>query len=604
MPSPNVDEGRERFNPIVSFVPPARIMPTRRFTPSELERACSRLDVDHALLLLARISRRISMPPHRDQSVDRPANALRGAALHLAFQAQRTCVEWTMNDSEINRLKAYAAESDRPPFVYFRAQLLEFLRWLAHSHSTRSIANYSKTQISHERSRFLFSVLCAGEVWSSRTFREVSTDTGGPLTSRRQDYLLSFRHGREASATVANTYYPLARSSIIFGAILPRLLGSFSTSFRETTGLSYEQFLNCQALFWAMLINEENEWAHLDLQGLQSRPYGHSLQRFLCRYAQPLSTLATTDQARSTSEMSCLTNRLRALRKRPILLTSDGNHAAVPDTLIFAEFVSVGPLFEILQPANQSTVFDCFGRAVEEYCGGILRRAYPPTSRRLARRLYQNASGASSAGNFEVDAHVTSGRSAAILEVKASFLSEDVMEGNARFFARLTNRYVSAEGGRPKGVKQLARIVEAICSNEWLGEEDEFNAVARLFPVLVVLDDQLDNGLVGRFLAEEFAKQFGVELNDRDGGFRRRGRWVAHLMVLTVGTLEELEESLHCFSLLGMMEDYAEAHPDRLLSVRNYVVTSDYSNQLRPNRHLAAASGEIFRRASVNVSGE
>ena len=345
MPSPNVDEGRERFNPIVSFVPPARIMPTRRFTPSELARACSRLDVDNALLLLARISRRISMPPHRDQSVDRPANALRGAALHLAFQAQRTCVEWTMNDSEINRLKAYAAESDRPPFVYFRAQLLEFLRWLAHSHSTRSIANYSKTQISHERSRFLFSVLCAGEVWSSRTFREVSTDTDGPLTSRRQDYLLSFRHGREASATVANTYYPLARSSIIFGEILPRLLGSFSTSFRETTGLSYEQFLNCQALFWAMLINEENEWAHLDLQGLQSRPYGHSLQRFLCRYAQPLSTLATTDQARSTSEMSCLANRLRALRKRPILLTSDGNRAAVPDTLIFAEFVSVGPLF-------------------------------------------------------------------------------------------------------------------------------------------------------------------------------------------------------------------------------------------------------------------
>ncbi len=587
MSSRNVAEGRERFNPVVSFVPSALIMPTRRFIPSELERACSRLDVDNALLLLARISRRISMPLPRDQ-----------------IEAQRTCVEWTMNDSEINRLNAYAAKSDRPPPVYFRAQLLEFLRWLAHSPSTRSSANYSKTQISHERSRFLFSVLCAGEVWSSRTFREVSTDSDEPLTSRRQDYLLSFRHGREASDTVANTYYPLARSSIIFGEILPRLLGSFSTSFREATGLSYEHFLNCQALFWAMLINEENECAHLNLQGLQSHPYGHSVQQFLWRYAQPLSTLATTDQAQSTSERSRLANRLRPLRKRPILLTKDGNHAAVPDTVIFADFLSVGPLFEVLHPANQSTLFDRFGRAFEEYCGGILQRAYPRTSHRLARRLYQNTTGGSSAGKFEVDAHVISGYSAAILEVKASFLSEDVTEGpNARFFARLTNRYVSAEGERPKGVRQLARIVEAICSNEWLGDEDEFNAVVRLFPVLVVLEDQLDDGLVCRFLAEEFAKQFRVELNDRDGGFRLHGRWVAHLMVLTVGTLEDLEESLHNFSLLEMMEDYAQAHPDRLLSVRNYV-TSDYSNQLRPNRHLAAASGEIFRRASVNVSGE
>ena len=588
MPSRNLAEGRERFNPVVSFVPPALIMPTCRFTPSELEKACSRLDVDNALLLLARISRRISMLPPRDQS-----------------EAQRTCVEWTMNDSEINRLNAYAAESDHPPLVYFRAQLLEFLRWLAHSPSTRSIANYSTTQLSHERSRFLFSVLCAGEVWSSRTFREVSTDSDGPLTSRRQDYLLSFRRGREASATVANTYYPLARSSIIFGDILPRLLGSFSTSFREATGLSYEHVLNCQALFWAMLIKEENAWAHLDLQGLQSRPYGHSLQQFLCRYAQPLSTLATTDQARSTSERSRLANRLRALRKRPILLTSDGNHAVVPDTVIFADFLSVGPLFEVLQPANQSTLFDRFGRAFEEYCGGILQRAYPPTSHRLARRLYQNASGGSSAGKFEVDAHVVSGSAAAILEVKASFLSEDVTAGiNAQFVAHLIERYVSAEGDHPKGVKQLARIVNAICSNDWLGEEGEFGTVVRLFPVLVVLDDHLDSGLFGRFLAEEFAAQFGVTLNDRDGGFLLHGRWVAHLLVLTVEALENLQDSLHQFSLLDMMENYAEAHPDRLLSVRNYLVTSDYANQLRHNSHLAATAEELFRRASENVFGK
>ena len=588
MPRRNVAEGRERFNPVVSFVPPGRIMPTRRFIPSELEKACSRLDVDYALLLLARISRRISMPSFHDQS-----------------EAQRTCVEWTMNAIEIKRLKAYAAETDHPPLVYFRAQLLEFLRWLAHSPSTRAIANYSPMQLFHEGSRFVFSALCAGEVWSRRTFREVSTDSDGPLTSRRRDYLLSFRRSREAAATVANIYHSVARSYIIFGDILPRLLEPFSTKFREATGLDYEDFLNCQLLFWAMLINERNEWAHINLQGLQSHPYHHSLQQFLHRYAQPLSELAMADRSRSTSERSRRSNRLRALRERPILLTRDGNHAVVPDTVIFADFLSVGPLFEVLPLLSTSTLFDGFGRAYEQYCGRILQRAYPTTSNLLARRLYQNASGTSGAGEFEVDAHVVSGSAAAILEVKASFLSEDVTAGtNDQLVAHLTERYVSAEGDRPKGVKQLARIVSAISSNDWLGEEEEFKAVVRLFPVLVVLDDHLDSGLFGRFLAEEFAAQFGVDLNDRDGGFRLHGRWVAHLLVLTVEALENLQDSLHQFSLLDMMEDYAEAHPDRLLSVRNYLVTSDYANKLRHNSHLAATAEEMFRRASVNVFGE
>ena len=589
MPRRNVTEGRERFIPVVSFMPPARIMPTRRFIPSELERACSCLDVDYALLLLARISRRISMPPFRDQ-----------------IEAQRTCVEWTMSDREIKRLQACAAETDHPPLVYFRAQLLEFLRWLSHSPSTRAIANYSPMQLLHEGRRFVFSALCAGEVWSRRTFREVSTDSDGPLPSRRRDYLLSFRRSREAAATVSNIYHSAARSYIIFGDILPHLLQPFPTMFREATGLDYEDFLNCQLLFWAMLINERTEWAHIDLRGLQSHRYRHILQKFLHRYAQPLSELAMADRSRSTSERSRRSNRLRALRERPILVTRDGNHAVVPDTVIFADFLSVGPLFEVL-PSLHSTgmLFDRFGRAYEQYCGRILQRAYPTTSNLLARRLYQNTRGTSGAGEFEIDAHVVSGSAAAILEVKASFLSEDVTAGtNDQFVAHLTERYVSAEGERPKGVKQLARIVSAIASDDWLGEEEEFKAAVRLFPVLVVLDDHLDSGLFGRFLAEEFAAQFGVDLNERDGGFQLRGRWVAHLLVLTVEALEDLQDSLHQFSLLDMMEDYAEGHPDRLLSVRNYLVTSDYANKLRHNSHLAAIAEEMFRRASVNVFGE
>ena len=588
MPRRNVAEGRERFNPVVSFVPPARIMPTRRFIPSELERACSRLDVDYALLCLARISRRISMPPLPDQT-----------------EAQRTCVEWTMNDSEIERLNAYAVEIGQPPLVYFRAQLLEFLRWLAHSHSTRAIANYSPMQRYHEGRRFVFSVLCAGEVWSRRTFREVSMESDGLLPSRRRDYLLSFRRGREASATVRNIYHSIARSSIIFGDILPRRFGPFSTKFREATGLAYEDFLNCQLLFWVRLINEQNEWPYIDLQVLRSRRYHETLQHFLRRYAQPLSALGTADRAPSTSERSRRSNRLRALRKRPILLTSEGSKAVVPDAVIFADFLSLGPLFEVLPFLNTGMLFDHFGRAYEDYCGRILERAYPPTSTLLARRLYRNTPGDSGAERFEVDAHVVSGSEAAILEVKASFLSEDVTEGtNDQFVAHLTERYVSAEEGRPKGVRQLARIVRAICSNDWLGKEDEFTAVARLYPVLVVLDDHLDTGVFGRFLAEEFAKQFGVALNDRDGGFRLHDRWVAHLLVLTVEDLEKLQDSLNRFSLLDMMGDYAEAHPDRLLSVHNYLVTSDYSSQLRDNSHLAATAEESLQRASANVFGK
>ena len=204
MASRNVADDRERFSPVVSFVPPARIMPTRRFTPSELDRACSRLDVDSALCLLARMSRRISMPLFGDR-----------------LEPQRTCVEWTMSPAEIQHLQAYAAEIDHPPVVYFRAQLLEFLRWLAHSPSTRQIANYSKVQLFQERHRFVFSALCAGQIWSRRAFVEVSEDSDGQLSSRRRDYLLAFRRSREAAAIVGSTYHSVARASIIFGDVFP-----------------------------------------------------------------------------------------------------------------------------------------------------------------------------------------------------------------------------------------------------------------------------------------------------------------------------------------------------------------------------------------------
>ena len=210
MPKPKVADPRDQFTPVVSFVPPERIMPTRRFIPSELDRACSRLDIDSALRLLAGISRRISMPPFRGQ-----------------LEAQRTCVQWTMDAPEIQRLQAYAADHDHPPVVYFRGQLLELLRWLAHSTSTRKIAEYSKKKLHNETNRFVFAALCAGTIWSRRAFIEVSTESVEPLTSHRRDYLLSFRRSREAAATVGHVYESVARSSIIFGDLLQRRLPQF-----------------------------------------------------------------------------------------------------------------------------------------------------------------------------------------------------------------------------------------------------------------------------------------------------------------------------------------------------------------------------------------
>lgn len=510
-----------------------------------------------------------------------------------------------MGAMEIRRLQEYAAEIDHVPIVYFRRQLLELLRWLAYSTSTRKISSYSKTQLLRERERFLFAALCAGEIWSRTTYREVFMDDAVPLISRRHDYLLAFRNSREAAAVVGNPYRPIARSSIIFGDIFPALLERFSTTFCEATGLAYEDFLNCQALFWASLINKQNEWAHIDLQGFRSHRYRLFMKRFLSRYAQPLSALATADGNGPASERSRRSNRLRTLRRRPILLTSDGNQAVVPDTVIFSEFMSVGPLFEVLPFFDRGTLFDRFGRAVEEYCGRILQQAYPRTSDRLTRRFYQNASGSSAAIEFEVDAHLVSGSEAAVLEIKASFLSEDVTTGsNAEFVALLRERFVSDAGGRPKGVKQIARVVDAICSNVWSGKEGEFSRVTRLFPVLVVLDSLLDSGLFGRFLAEEFAAQFGTHMDDRNGGFDLHGRWVAHLLVLTVDDLEDLQDSLDQFSLVDMMRDYSEAHADRLLSVHNYLTTSGYSGQLRHNRYLATTAGEFFRRTSLSVFGK
>jgi hypothetical protein len=212
----------------------------------------------------------------------------------------------------------------------------------------------------------------------------------------------------------------------------------------------------------------------------------------------------------------------------------------------------------------------------------------------MAERVWFGQKGKSAAGEaFEVDAlmaePVGAVLAAIVIETKATFLPEQAIldDVTETFVAELRRRYGKDPRGeeRDKGVAQLARITRAIVDRVWLGEKRELVDAKAVLPVLLTHDAQMDSPGVCWFLNQHFVDLFGV--------IPRQWR-VAPLILLTVEDLENLESSVGRFTLAELLSDYDRACPDRMTSVRQFIVGSKYLPFIRPSGHLRSQSDEVL----------
>lgn len=565
-------------NDVSVFVPPDAIYPGLPAVESALIELLSGLSRDDTLLICAWLNTIVS-----------------GFGMLSGAQRQQKACAWICNQDQKQRLDAFARKHSGLDHVavFFRGQLLEMMRRAAQH--CRNLPGDGETFNDEQvRDRFFRAALIAGSLWSDRIYgNRLSLQEG--LDAARLRALGAFRKGVEDSSLALHTGIALGRGWLLFSDYLPREMPDFANSFQAATGLTVEQYLICVGALTSYTLAERADGPLFrTAQVAAATAFNTVFPTYLA-----LESLAPDELAKVAPDLP--QTGFRALRERPVLSTP-GGVSVVLDPAIYAETLTIGPLFHLVaqHKSRANELFGYFGLAFEHYAIDVLRLMYPTGSGLLAQRLTTNITGCDRGGaDFEIDAALNDVTEIVVFEMKAAWLREDSLldATGADFVQQLRRKYgvVPTEGGareRPKGAAQLAKIIGAIARKEWIGASGEFAQAVKIYPVLVVHDERLGVPGSGKFLDDEFKPLLGTV---------PPGVVVAPLTIMTIGDLENLETSVTGFGLRDLLRDYTRYCPDRMRSLHQFMATSSYASKLKPSKRVVEASEELMRRIQAGL---
>jgi hypothetical protein len=553
------------------FVPADAVFPSTPSTEEALIDILASLNRDDTLFQCARTNTLVSGPGDFD---------VKGR--------QQKALYTLCTPDQIDRINDFARghRGAGAPTVFFRGQMLELMRWAARY--SRDSPTDGTTFIDREnRSRFVEAALIAGVLWSQRVYGS-RLSGGDEIETLRRRAVGPFRKGVEEGNLAPHLGVTLGRGWSLFNDYFPRWYPDFAKEFQEATGLTLEQYLTCTTGLATYTIFNKAEGPLFVTQTVAAATaYREILPTYFALEAQTSARLATAlwdDFDRKG---------YRPLRDRPIMVLEDGR-GMILDPTFYSERISIGPLFHLVAGAaarrgKDNQIFGAFGNAFESYAIDILRRMYPSRAG-LVDRLACSVIGRDASGReFEIDVSLNDVTEAVIFEIKGVFLPESAIldEPEEKFLDILRAKYGASPGERDKGVAQLARSIGAIARGEWLGLKGEFRDVKRLYPVLVAHDVRMGAPGLGHFLAEEFTRLLGTI---------PAGTQVAPLTVMTIDDLENMESSVGAFSMVNLLADYTRSCPDRIRSLHNCIVYSDYGPKILPSADLIRSSTELIER--------
>lgn len=519
-----------------------------------------------------------------------------------------------LTTEEINAVNAFALSHGgaKGVKVFFRGQLLEFVRWaIFYCHDYPGDGTtFENPEV---RRKFAQAALIASDVWAKRVFGSRFSMEGG-VNIARERALGAIRKSIEATSSAPDLSKSLGRGWTLFKDYFPCYYEPFEDEFSSSTGLSVEQYYICLSAIITSYMTPTRDSRIFDSNKLgDSTPYRDVLQKYLTLESQTAEELrdALWGQTENiSSDDDAPSYDYRPLREKPIFRAGDGR-AIILDPLFYGEKASVGPLFFLVKGKSDgkaNEIFGAFGKAFESYSCDVLRRMFPNIPGVLTQRLSCNMNSTDQAGNaVEIDACLNDVTEIILFEMKAVWIREDeiLAEDYERYLQHLRKKYGVTEGTsqdrKVKGVGQLARLVKMLASKEWLGQNQEFSQVQLIYPVLVVHDPFLAAPIYGDFLASELKRSVAPDAELQSGELKKGQLRIAPLIVMTVEDLENLETSVEHFGLRDLLADYSRSCPDRLVSLHNFIAFSKYSGQIYHNRSVAAKGLEILRKTQEAV---
>ena len=508
---------------------------------------------------------------------------------------------------EINKINRFAIERGgiSKVRVFSRGTVLDLLRYGALYCQDRPEDEeiYSKEQNIRKFARCL---AVTNELWSKNLYGKGRMSLEDGIEAARLKALGAIRKGIEASETGPNVMLALGRGSSIMCEYFPRFYRDANAEFQSIANLSLEDYYVCMASLIPDHLNISPEKALLDptKRGIfdiscfaKTFP---SLQKIfnhlIALESQTVIELSESlKQEKTATEEGHAFHDSKALRRKPLLSAVDGR-ALVGDPVYFIDKLLVGPIFHILRGNEDANrVFGEFGRAFEQYASDILAGMFPSETNRLKIDVRGKDRRRNDVQIF--DASLEYPQATISFEFKAAWINEEKIlpDQHEVFLEHIRDKYGVSSGSqeRLKGVAQLARSIANLSAGEW--DVDDLDLKSRLiFPVLLVHDSLFDAPAYGNFLAIEFEKALQPDEKYEFGIMKKGALKIVPLILMTIEDLENLEQSVQTFSLYDLLYDYAVTHDDRIVSLHNFMASSQYRDQLHPSKRLLAKATNIL----------
>jgi len=229
-----------------------------------------------------------------------------------------------------------------------------------------------------------------------------------------------------------------------------------------------------------------------------------------------------------------------------------------------------------------------WGRLFEEYINEILESNYSVGGRLMKQPRFSN-------GDQAFDACLLEGRNLVVLEHKASVLRADCKYSGdaARLGDELRLKFIEGHTEGKKGLGQLKHNLVRFFGGDPL-DGLAAESVDRVYPALVCLDRSMGVPFMGRYLDEEFRKDFPP---------RKTRQVITPLIALTVNDVESFAPYLHTVELCQIFESFHAKNKARLWSMSSSEVPV-----LKPAKKgkdiIREKFSEFARTMEVNLFGD